>query len=320
MKRIPEIARDEANRFKEQALAIISGKYDNIIESGFLDRNDFYDENGIKNEYFDDEVSQELANKLLKSSSQVLTAYEVDLHNNEVGKMYSIAEKENCHKSYVRVSIYDGEHINGELTFSNKGDVYIHTFDKENNLLHSDFDYEIDTDHELFLLADHISGESFSNRLLDLDEDITYEESAYYLNHLEINQFRSQEEYNNTKSYYMRNILLTDDEYEIKRALSFVMEGEGNINYIILTQEENDKVGIIAERDGNILYSNYESGEFETYDQGEKFNILGAEEIADKHILRSVMMYLDGMHEMTTSFEELSEPEVKKTKTFKPGR
>lgn len=320
MKRIPEIARDEANRFKEQALAIISGKYDNIIESGFLDRNNFYDENGIKNEYFDDEVSQELANKLLKSSSQVLTAYEVDLHNNEVGKMYSIAEKENYHKSYVRVSIYDGEHINGELTFSNKGDVYIHTFDKENNLLHSNFDYEIDTDHELFLLADHISGESFSNRLLDLDEDITYEESAYYLNHLEINQFRSQEEYNNTKSYYMRNILLTDDEYEIKRALSFVMEGEGNINYIILTQEENDKVGIIAERDGNILYSNYESGEFETYDQGEKFNILGAEEIADKHILRSVMMYLDGMHEMTTSFEELSEPEVKKTKTFKPGR
>lgn len=320
MKRIPEIARDEANRFKEQALAIISGKYENIIESGFLDRNDFYDENGIKNEYFDDEVSQELANKLLKSSSQVLTAYEVDLHNNEVGKMYSIAEKENYHKSYVRVSIYDGEHINGELTFSNKGDVYIHTFDKENNLLHSNFDYEIDTDHELFLLADHISGESFNNRLLDLDEDITYEESAYYLNHLEINQFRSQEEYNNTKSYYMRNILLTDDEYEIKRALSFVMEGEGNINYIILTQEENDKVGIIAERDGNILYSNYESGEFETYDQGEKFNILGAEEIADKHILRSVMMYLDGMHEMTTSFEELSEPEVKKTKTFKPGR
>lgn len=319
MKRIPEIARDEANRFKEQALAIISGKYDNIIESGFLDRNNFYDENGIKNEYFDDEVSQELANKLLKSSSQVLTAYEVDLHNNEVGKMYSIAEKENYHKSYVRVSIYDGEHINGELTFSNKGDVYIHTFDKENNLLHSNFDYEIDTDHELFLLADHISGESFSNRLLDLDEDITYEESAYYLNHLEINQFRSQEEYNNTKSYYMRNILLTDDEYEIKRALSFVMEGEGNINYIILTQEENDKVGIIAERDGNILYSNYESGEFETYDQGEKFNILGAEEIADKHILRSVMMYLDGMHEMTTSFEELSEPEVKKTKTRKPG-
>lgn len=70
MKRIPEIARDEANRFKEQALAIISGKYENIIESGFLDRNDFYDENGIKNEYFDDEVSQELANKLLKAQAK----------------------------------------------------------------------------------------------------------------------------------------------------------------------------------------------------------------------------------------------------------
>lgn len=240
--------------------------------------------------------------------------------------MYSIAEKANYDKSYVRLSIYDGEHINGELTFSNKGDVYIHTFDKENNLLHADFDYEIDTDHELFQLADHINGDNFSNRLLDPDEDVSYEESAYYLNHLEINQFRSQEEYNNTKNYYMRNILLTDDEYDIKRALSFVMEGEGNINYIILTQGDEAPAGIIAEREGNILYSNYESGEFETYDQGEKFNILGAEEIADKHILRSVMMYLDGMHEMTTSFEKLddpeieAEPEVKKTRTLKPGR
>lgn len=93
MKRIPEIARDEANKFKEQALAIINGKYDKIVESGFLDRNDFYDENGIKNEYFDDEVSQKLSDKLLENSSQVLTAYEVDLYNNEVGKMYSIAEK-----------------------------------------------------------------------------------------------------------------------------------------------------------------------------------------------------------------------------------
>lgn len=331
MRKIPEIAYDEALHFKEQALAIISEDHERIVKSGFLDKEDFYHANGRKIKHFDDYVSQELATRLIDSSSNILTAYDIDRANNELNETHSLADKYNCEKSYIRLSLYDGEYIHGEVTFSNTGDVYIQTFDKNNNILHVE-ETEVTTDHELFRLADHIHGDEFSSRLLCSDE-ITYEESIHYVNSFDINQFNSEEDYINAKNFYVRNILSSNDEYEIVRALDKIMEGEGEISYILLTVKDYEPEGIIAERDGNIFYSNYETGEFATYEQGEEFNILGAKDTADKHILRSVEMYLDGIHEMTTHFAEIEEieaevefeepepePEVKKPRTMKPGR
>lgn len=321
MRRIPEIAQDEALDFKEQALAIISEDYERIVKSGFLAKEDFVHSNGRKIKDFDDLVSQKLATRLIDSSSNILTAYDIDRANNEINGTYSLADKYNCDKSYIRLSLYEGEYIHGEITFSNTGDVYIQTFDKDNNIWHVE-ETEVATDHELFRLADDIHGDEFSSRLLGFD-DITYEESIHYVNSFDINQFHSEEEYINDKNFHVRNILSSNDEYEIIRALNKIMEGEGEISYILLTVEDDDPAGIIAERGGNIFYSNYENNEFEVFKQGEQFNILGAKDTADKQILRSVYMYLDGLHDMNTHFAEIEEPqpapEIKKARTHKPG-
>lgn len=324
MRQIPEIAQDEALKFKEQALAILSEDNERIINSGLLTNDNLYKPNGQKINDFSKEISQEIRSKLLKGSSLVLTAYDIDKANNEINDEYSIAVKDNADKFYVRLSVFDGDHIHGELTFSNTGEVYIQTFDKHNRILGVERT-EITDQHNLFKLADHINGYEFSSRFID-SSDVSHDESIHYLNTLNIAQFKSTDEYIDTKTYYTRNIISSLDHDVIIRALDKLIEGEGYVSYIILNVEDDDPSGVIAEKDGNIFYSNYYNNEFAEFKRGDEFNILGVKETADKHILRSVEMYLDGMYDMTTHFAEIEEPEVeperdvKKTRTIKPGR
>lgn len=319
MRKIPEIAHDEALDFKEQALALISEDYERIVESGFLDKDYFYNNRGRKIKNFDEEVSQRLADELLESSSQVLTAYEVDRANNELNDDYSLADKFNMDKSYIRISAFNGDHINGEITFSNAGEVYIMTFDKNNKILDVE-ETEIDEHHEFFYLANHIVGSEFKKHTHDLD-DIDIHESIYYFNTIDSNHYHSEEEYNRTANHFISMALTNSESHQIQTVAEKILLGEGESSYILI-ECEDDTFGkdFIVERDGNILVLDYENDIYEQYAQGEEFTFKGETFIAEPGVLETVEMQLDGLFDMKSSHAEIEyeEPEVKSKNKFKP--
>lgn len=319
---IPEIARHEADVFKSQAMALINENHDDIIRTGLLDNSDYLDEDGQPIEDISDAISQELAELLLESSGSISTAFEIDDENNEINGNYSLASPENSRTSYIAFSLYEGEHINGQIILSNTGEAHIVISDKNGKILNTDVE-EVAEYHELFLCANHVLGKDsytkeyreFKSHTIDI-EDLSKREINFYLANFDINHFRSEADYADFKINYLH--LGGSDESLIENAAK-ALEADSKINYILL-REDDETIGIIAEHNGDIFYSNKNTGDFEIYYEGDEFEILGHEIVAEPRVLEVFNIQIDGQYQTIANFVEVEEskPEVKNKTSYKP--
>lgn len=317
---LPEIARNEADEFKSQAMALINENFEDIVRTGLLDKNDFVDEDGEEIEDIEYEISQKLAYLLSSRIGLTHTAFEIDDNNNEINGKHSIASPNTSQKAYIPFDLYSGDHINGQIILSNTGEAHIIISDKNGKVLHSEKE-KVEINHALFSCAD---GELLNAqrcrdskwhgdfRLYEIPMDeITEREIDFYLENLDGNKYESM------KNHYFH---LGDDFESLIENAARALKADGEISYITFGDDDNESRGIIAEHNGNVLYSNKLTGEFKISNNGDEINILDEEFIAEPGVLSIMESKFDGILDMEyyEAEVEYEEPEVKSSNKLKP--
>ncbi|QUG90770.1 hypothetical protein GR140_19080 [Pseudomonas putida] len=318
MPRITNEQNAEIEVFSEMALALIEDDSTRIISSGFLSEEDLTD---------DEDYGETLSQKLLESTHHwTLTAHEVDTKLNlKADDMDSVATYQNMEKTYVHIDIAEGDHVNCKLVISNDNEYYIFMTDKDNKVIKCE-DGNYEDDQELTFLANHICGrdydgsyKSFKNEIV---EERSIEEYVHYLLTVEDEHFTSDESLAEFKSQLINGAIneAAGNEYKLDYIMENIVDGKGALSYLII----NDENSIIAERNGDITLIDSEEYRIETIDNGDKFKFKGITATAEPRALHNIEWELttcgysiDSVHREA---EVDPEPEVKKTRTMKPGR
>lgn len=338
MRKIPENAFDEAKQLREIALALVSGDVNRILDSGYLDRSDYISLDGDEYSDIEYQVTNDYTNCLHQDSSLLMSAYDFDKYNKEIGTDFSFADYDNYDKSYISFKIGNTENLKGELAIANDGEYFIILTDKDNNALKIEKGVDdIDPERELWKIADTLANRHEEVDFADLKPDRTFEEAAFYYKTADINNFHSEEDYNEFKLDQLRDISGADlSRTSHHRTARHLIESLDETSHLIIEHDAYEK-SFIMEVDGNIFYHDHSGtgidrkNEFKFVERGEDFTFKGAEANADVDILQSLRMvvYQNG-HDFTeyhvereepeVEIEPEPEPEVKKTRTLKPGR
>lgn len=322
MARLTNEQNDEIKAFTKMAKALVEDNKDEIVSTGFLNKNDLDDACDYVGE--EDAYSEAISQKLLENThSCPLSAYEVDLKlNMQADDMDSVAKYHNMEKTYIHIDIADGEHINCRLVISNNNEYYIFMTDKNNQVIKCE-DGNYYDDIEITYLANHICGrgEIFKNQHV---EERTIDELMHYFKTVEDEHFHSDEDLAQFKSDLINGALneANDNEYKIDNIMENLIDGEGALSYLII-ESENSANSIIAERNGDIIFIDMDSYRTERVDNGDEFTFKGIQMIAEPKALHNLQWELepDG-YSITAVHREPDieeKPEVKKTRTLKPG-
>jgi len=317
---------EETKLFIEQATAIIEQDLEKLFESGFLDIDDYKDSEGNMDDNAEEHAMEDYSEDLLYKSRQIMTAFEIDNENQYLDKINSIADLDNIDKAYSLVTL-KGEHMYLDIVLSNSGEVYIQAFDKEgNHLYYEEFD-NISSDHELFLLANHIAGGEEEFRYFTPERNI--DELAYYFRASE-SHFGTDEDLKDFQLNILRDMNGKDIFYPI-RGKNVIADLESQLEYynsILIEKSGREELNqLIFEIDGNVFFhelvenGNFYDSKFEFVEEGEAFIFRGAVGIARQGELKLIEMQLYGNYEIhANELEDNAEPAPvkKKQSKFKP--
>lgn len=316
MARITNEQNAEIEVFTEMALALVEDDSTRIISSGFLSEEYLSD---------DEDYSESLSQKLLESTHNwPLTAYEVDTKLKlQADDMDSIATYHNMQKTYIHIDIAEGEHVNCKLVLSNDNEYYIFMTDKDNKVIKCE-DGNYEDEQELTFLANHICGrgEVFKDQRV---EDRAIDEFMHYFNTVDEQHFYSDEDLAQFKSDLINGALneANDNEYKIDSIMENLIDGEGALSYLIIKSESGEN-SVIAERNGDITFIDMDAYKTETIDAGDDFTFKGIQIKAEPRALHTLQWELEpdgySINAVHREPEIEEKPEVKKTRTIKPGR
>ncbi|MDY4309932.1 hypothetical protein SOX05_08635 [Pseudomonas putida] len=302
----------EIKIFEQMADAVISADTVQLLDSGFLDRSD-YEIDGELYRDVDDYVSQDLANTLISSSSGILTAFQVDKRNNEVGGEFSQAELQNMDKAYIIVDIADGDYVDCKIILSNDLTYQIAFLDKEGDVLTMSDPECIEKFSELHNLGNHISSEyDFTDQLISRSGD----ECMYYLKNIDDAYFDSQESIDDFK---IRLVSEAVGKVPAEDLVELFINNEAPISHLIFKDNS-----LLAEAGGVIFCMDRDNYTIEVIEEGNQFTFKGITAKAEPRVLHNIEWELTKSgHSIDSVHREAEvepEPEVKKTRTMKPGR
>lgn len=327
MARITNEQNAEIVIFTEMALALVEDDRDRLVKSGFITSDDLGDSDDDLDET--DVYSEALSQKLIENAhGWPLTAHEVDHKLNlQADDMDSIATYHNMEKTYIHIDIAEGDHVNCQLVISNDNEYYIFMTDKDNKVIKCE-DGNYEDEQELTYLASHICGRDengqykvFKNEIV---EERSIEEYIHYLNTVEDEHFTSDESLAEFKAQLINGAIneAAGNEYKVDKIMEDIIDGDGALSYLII----NGGNSIIAERNGDITIIDNDEYRTETVDAGDEFTFKGITAVAETRALHNIEFELttdgfsiDAVHR-EPEVEVDPEPEVKKTRTFKPGR
>lgn len=335
MNKIPESSLPKAKEVRDIALALISGEAEKIVNSEFINKHDYYNEDGSKIEDFDKAVYETYSYDLNQSSSYILTAYELDKQNySQIAKYagdYEFATNDNYDKLYIEFEIYHSPEIKGNLVISNDGEYHIVTTDGSFRILKVESG-ELDTTSPLYNLADQIALRHEQVHFDQIQPERGFEESAHYYKISDINEFHSEEEYKEYKLDHLRAMSGVDlSRASHHNAVRNLLDSLDETSHIIIEGGDySSDHSFIMEVDGNIFYHERNGNgimadsKFKFVEEGDDFTFKGTEATAGKDILLAFRMGLvaDGFtikENHVEHDEPEAEPEVKKTRTRKPG-
>ncbi|WP_350613250.1 hypothetical protein [Pseudomonas sp. HY7a-MNA-CIBAN-0227] len=334
MNKIPESSLPKAKEVRDIALALISGEAEKIVASEYINKHDYYNEDGSKIADFDEAVYETYSYDLNQSSSYILTAYELDKQNySQIAKYagdYEFATNDNCDKLYIEFEIYHSPEIKGSLVISNDGEYHIVTTDGSFRILKLESG-EFDTTSPLYNLADQIALRHEQVHFDKIQPERGFEESAHYYKIADINYFHSDEEYKEYKLDHLRAMSDADlSRASHHNAVRYLLDSSDETSHIIVEDSDySSDRSFIMEVDGNIFYHERNGkgimakSSFKFVEEGDDFTFKGTEATAGKDILQAFRMGLvaDGFTIEEKHVEnDKPEPEVKKTRTLKPGR
>lgn len=302
----------EIKKFEQMAEAVISGDTDQLLNSGFFDRSDYEIDGEFSPDVYDD-ISQDLASTLLESSSGILTAFQVDKRNNEVGGEFSQAELENMHKAYIIIDIAEGDNLDCKIILSNDLRYQIAFLDKEGDVLTISDPEGIEKFSELHNLGNHISDEDdFTEHEISRNGD----ECMYYLKNIDDAYFNSQE---NIDDFKIRLVSEAIGKVPVEDLVELFIDSEAPVSHLIIKEDKS----LLAEASGVILCIDRDNDTIEVIEEGDQFTFKGITAVAEPRALHNIQWELttdgwsiDAVHR-EPKVEVEPEPEVKKTRTSK---
>lgn len=312
---ITENQQQQIKHFKNIVSIIENNNYQAIAESGFIKKDE------VNPDDLNDSVYEALLDKLMMASQTNRTPVDID---NEIltrdNNSFAIATMENENKTYTMFLIYGSEDLKGYVVVSDHGDLITYALSDEGVIL--DFKKDTITSNSLFKQIEEHAMENFEyedNQILE--NRVTA--ALHYFDIANEGDFITRDQYLSYKVEHLVDAMyyeLADentDEFEnYNEELSSddIAKNSAHSSYIIL-----HRALLIATAE-NVFIIDYEENTLNAVEHGEEFEFRGTTYTAHPQILKVVdsLLYGDEKFEHFHLPDSLT-PEIKKTRTLKPG-